>query len=291
MKYKHLVFLGLLITSQVSMAENKISGTHEVKVEYTDNQGGAIVEQDLDILFTANIDETLLTISIEDIGRDRDFNGTADYELIATQLFIDTKLAGLDYKIGTYETTYGNGILNAASNGKKFMLTKDINGFSASMLSHSGENGELNISTNFSGVEINAQNITRAERFLSASLTVADILINAEYQNTSAGVNSGYSLSKVINDIDFLYENVKIRNPLTVTQYNGNLENISSATDKASGFSAYMSTSYGGLKFKSIKIDDVDTHSVKLYRDHMSYKYEKTDAKNAKIYLKTEIEF
>jgi len=32
MKYKHLVFLGLLITSQVSMAENKISGTHEVKV-------------------------------------------------------------------------------------------------------------------------------------------------------------------------------------------------------------------------------------------------------------------
>lgn len=287
---KSLLILLSVFVSTYSYASIIISGEFESKVEQ--QSGASYVEHDLDLTLKANSKGSSVTLMLEDIGRDIDFDGSADYEINATQVFVETDLEGVSFKAGQYEATNGNGIINAASNSNKINLSTTIAKTVVSVTTGDADkNSSVDLTGNIAGLNINVQDVLNSTRFVTVSGDIAGVSVSVERQKTPVGTNTGFNVHKEIGEYFFEYENVKIGDATEVTQYNGFLDNIMSATDKASGFAITAATALGDIRFKQVNIDHIHTNSVKLYRGNVQYKWEKTENEARKIYVKVKVKF
>lgn len=287
---KILIIVVAIFASINTHATMSLTGKFESKVEQ--QSGAAYVEHDLDLSFKASVGGTSVTMMLEDIGRDIYFDGAADYDVLATQVFVETNLEGISFKAGTYETTSGNGIINAASNGDKTTLATSIAGVSVSLnTANADQNSKLTLAGNVAGVDIKVQDATRSTRFVTVSGDVAGVAVAIERQKTATGTNTGFNLSTDINGVAVAYENVKINDASAVSQDDGVIGDISAATDKASAISATMNTAMGSIEIKHAKIDTVKTHTVELTRGNVVYGYSKTTDLDKELSAKVSFAF
>ena len=163
---KSLLILLSVFVSTYSYASIIISGEFESKVEQ--QSGASYVEHDLDLTLKANSEGSSVTLMLEDIGRDIDFDGSADYEINATQVFVETDLEGVSFKAGQYEATNGNGIINAASNSNKINLSTTIANTVVSVTTGDADkNSSVDLTGNIAGLNINVQDVLNSTRFVT----------------------------------------------------------------------------------------------------------------------------
>jgi hypothetical protein len=265
MKKQLLIAAVAASMNSVAMADVSISGAYEGTVSQT--TGAATFAQDLDITVVGQTGNTSVTMTLEDL--------TGGSDIAASQVFVKTELEGISFTAGKYETTSGNGIINAASNGNKTTLATSIAGVSASVTTGNADaNSSLTLAGNVAGFDVKVQNALNSTRFVTISGDVAGVAVAVERQKTAAGTNTGFNLSTDINGVAVAYENVKI-NGSASNQDDGMIGDISSAA-KASALSASMNTAMGSVEVKHAKIDSDKTMTVELTRGNVVYGYSKT---------------
>ena len=265
MKKQLLIAAVAASMNSVAMADVSISGAYEGTVSQT--TGAATFAQDLDITVVGQTGNTSVTMTLEDL--------TGGSDIAASQVFVKTELEGISFTAGKYETTSGNGIINAASNGNKTTLATSIAGVSASVTTGNADaNSSLTLAGNVAGFDVKVQNALNSTRFVTISGDVAGVAVAVERQKTATGTNTGFNLSTDINGVAVAYENVKI-NGSASNQDDGMIGDISSAA-KASALSASMNTAMGSVEVKHAKIDSDKTMTVELTRGNVVYGYSKT---------------
>jgi hypothetical protein len=282
MKKQLLIAAVAASMTSVAMADVSISGEYEGTVSQT--TGAATFAQDLDITVVGQTGNTSVTMTLEDL--------TGGADIAASQVFVKTELEGISFTAGKYETTSGNGIINAASNGNKTTLATSIAGVSASVTTGNADaNSSLTLAGNVAGFDVKVQNALNSTRFVTISGDVAGVAVAVERQKTAAGTNTGFNLSTDINGVAVAYENVKINDASAVSQDDGMIGDISSATVKASAISESMATALGSVDVKHAKIDSDKTMTVELTRGNVVYGYSKTTDLDKVLSAKVSFQF
>jgi hypothetical protein len=267
MKKQLLIAAVAASMTSVAMADVSISGEYEGIV--SQNTGAASFAQDLDLTVVGTSGGSSVTMTLEDI--------TGGADIAASQVFLKTNLEGVSFKAGKYESTNGNGILAAATNKNRIGLSTTVAGFGVGLTNASGDaNGSVTVSGTIAGASVKVQNALNSTRFVTISGDVAGVAIAVERQKTATGTNTGFNLSTDINGVAVAYENVKINDASAVSQDDGMIGDISSATVKASAISASMATAMGSVEVKHAKIDSDKTMTVELTRGNVVYGYSKT---------------
>ena len=280
MKKQLLIAAVAASMTSVAMADVSISGEYEGTV--SQSTGGASFAQDLDLTIVATAGDTSVTTTIEDLA-----TATA---LTATTVKLSTKLEGISFTAGNYETQKGNGLINEGSVGEKYSLATSIAGVSASVTTKSGQGEQsLTLKGDVAGFAVKIQDATRSARFVTVSGDIAGVSVAVERQKTATGTNTGFNLSTDINGVAVAYENVKI-NGSAATQTDGFIGDISSAA-KASALSASMNTAMGSVEVKRAKIDADKTTSIELTRGNVVYGYSKTTNASKELSAKVSFSF
>lgn len=223
---KTIAAVAALGVSALSFADISITGTYEG--EFSNGGSGAYeYTQDLDLAVRGRQGDSTVTVTLEDLGKDA--NNTA---VSTNQVWIDTKLAGLDVMAGKKKGQNGNGLLQKASAAsQKFSVSTNIGGAGVKATQASGDgNAKLDASFDLAGVSINAQNVTNDARFVSLGYSINGIDVAYETNEASVGkTNTAYSVGSKVGPIGVTYVNIDIEDAAGVTQDDGVLGDISDA--------------------------------------------------------------
>jgi len=265
-------------TMTVALADVTLSGTYEgTFAEGTTD--GATYTQDLDLTLTGTVgQDTRVTATFEDIaGGDTVTN---------TQLFIETKVEGLNLKGGTYKTQNGTGLMQKKSSAAgQFELSTAIQGIGVSVGQVSGSSkATADLATSINGVGITVQNITNTDRFISAVTDIAGLNVAFEQQTTTTGTNTAGSISTYIpldetNTISLTGVMIDVEDTAGITQDDGILGDISDAQNGKTilGVVTSIDSTFGTVTSKYINKNDLDTYVIELNQGVMDYSYTKTE--------------
>ena len=266
MNNKLLALFGASLISVSSFADISITGAYEGTI--SNSTGASTYADDLDLTIKGRNGDTTVTATLEDMS-----GGQA---VTSTQVYIDTKLEGINFRGGNYKGQNGNGLLqkkSAASN--KMKLSTDIAGVGLAVSQSSGDgNAKVDASFNIEGVSVNAQNVNNDTRFVSASAKVGAVSVDVETQEASAGkTNTAYALGADYNGIALTYVNVDIEDATGVTQDDGILGNISDATAGKDlyGVVGSLATDMGKVTGRYVSKNDLDIYTAKLERGIWSF--------------------
>jgi hypothetical protein len=265
-------------TMTVALADVSLSGTYEGTFA-EGNTSGATYTQDLDLTLTGTVgQDTRVTATFEDIaGGDTVTN---------TQLFIETKVEGLNLKGGTYKTQNGTGLMQKKSSAVgQFEVATAVQGVGVSVGQVSGSSKvTADVATDMSGIGITVQNVTNTDRFISVVTDISGLNVAFERQTTTTGTNTAASVSTQIGlsetkVLAITGVMIDVEDTAGITQDDGILGDISDAQNGKTVMGVVLSTDtdFGTITGKYIDKNDAFTMVTELKRGVMEYSYTKTE--------------
>jgi hypothetical protein len=260
--------------STTAIAGISITGNYEGT--FTDgNPGASSYAQDLDLTLKGNVtDGTSVTVTFEDL--------TGGSTVTSTQLFLETRIEGLNFKGGNYKSQNGTGLMQSeGAVTNQFELGTNIAGFGISVGQTSGDsNSAADVTGSIAGIDITVQNITNDTRYISAATSVSglDIIVEAQ-ETTSTTTNTGVSISTTVAGMTVTGVAIDVEDTTGITQDDGILGDISNAVNgkTVTGIVASTDTVLGTVTGKYIVKNDDTTYVGKLKRGIMEYGYSKTE--------------
>ena len=263
--------------SALSFADISITGAYEG--EFSNGGSGAYeYTQDLDLVVRGRQGESTVTVTLEDLGKDAN-----DSTVSTNQVWIDTKLAGLDVMAGKKKGQNGNGLLQKASAAsQKFSVSTNVGGAGVKATQASGDgNAKLDASFDLAGVAVKAQNVTNDARFISLGYSTNGIDVAYETNEASVGkTNTAYSVGGKVGPVGVTYVNIDIEDAAGVTQDDGILGDISDAVagkDLNGVVGTLDVAEVGTVTGKYINKNDLTTMVAKLSRDIWEVSASKTE--------------
>ena len=266
-----------------------ISGTYEGT--FTDgNPGAASYAQDLDLTMVGSDDETSVTILMEDL--------TGGSAVTANQVFIETKIEGLNFKGGNFKGQNGSGLLQAETAvANQMELGFDIagNGVTLGQVSGAGQ-VTVDASAEYAGVGVAVQNATQSNRFVTAVTNFFGFGATAETQNTTVGRNTGVSANIVLgeqNVVGVTGVYIDVNDATAVTQDDGVFGDISdtiNGNDVVGGMVEVNSVA-GKVTAKMWEKNDLNNYKGELDRGVMNYSYQKNESTDGVFAAKMNITF
>ena len=247
--------------SATAFADISITGAYEGVI--SNSTGASTYTDDLDLTIRGKQGDTTVTATLEDMS--------GGQTVTSTQVYVDTKLEGLNFRGGNYKGQNGDGLLQKKSAASsKMKISTDISGVGLAVSQGSGDgNAKVDASFDIANVSVKAQNVNNDTRFISASTEFNGLGVAIETQEASAGkTNTGYVLSGALGGASVSYVNIDIEDATGVTQDDGILGDISDATAGKDlyGIVASLSSDMGKVTGKYISKNDKDIYVAKLER-------------------------
>jgi len=284
---KKNIVIAALFAATAANADFDIYGKYEGNI--TDGSG-ATYSQDLDLKLVGTADGAQITATLEDLsGGDT---------VTTNELYVETTIFdGISFKGGKSKGALGNGILQKKSAPtNKMAVSFDASGLGFAVNQASGDaNASVDVSGSFAGVVVKAQDVAEEDRFVTASVDVAGVSLNGEYQKTTTGTNMGATASltvpagAVIVDVTGVY--VDVENGSGVTQDDGILGDISDATGTVKGAVVSTNSNYGVVTGKMYQKNDKTTYVGELGNGIMTYSYTKTEDTDGVAGVKINVSF
>jgi len=285
---KKNIVIAALFAATAANADFDIYGKYEGNI--TDGSG-ATYSQDLDLKLVGTADGATITATLEDL---------AGGDTVTTnELYVETNIFdGISFKGGKSKGKNGNGLLQKSSAAtNKMAVSFDASGLGFAVNQASGDaNASVDVSGEFAGVAIKAQDVAEDDRFVTASVEVAGVSLNGEYQKTTTGTNMGATASltvpvseTAIVDVTGVYVNVE--NGSGVTQDDGILGDISDAAGTVKGAVVSTNSNYGVVTGKLYQKNDKTTYVGELGNGIMTYSYTKTEDTDGVAGVKIDVSF
>ncbi len=252
------------------------------------NPGAATFAQDLDIKMVGTNDAgTSVTATFEDL--------TGGSTVASTQVFVETSLEGISFKGGNYEGQNGAGLLQATSAVTNQMeVGFGVDQFGITVGQGSGEsNATVDVNTSVAGVDLNVQNASATDRFISAVADFFGFGVTAEYQKTATGTNIGGTINSTVAGLDVTGVVVDVEDTAGVTQDDGILGDISDAANgkTVKGVVASTTTTLGTITGKFIEKNDLNTYVAELERGIWTFGHSKTENADGVTTAKINVSF
>jgi len=272
---KNLIAVLAATTMTTSMAAVDFSANYEGTL--TDG-GAATYEQDLDLKMVGSAGDSSVTVLMENL--------TGGSAVTANQAWIETSLEGLAFKGGNYKSRNGNGLLqkkSAATN--QFEVSTSIAGAGLTVAQTSGDgNATVDASATIAGVDVNVQNVSATDRFITVVAnffgfgTTIETQETATGRNTAVAANAGIAISEGTSiDVTGVY--VDVKDTAGVTQDDGILGDISGANTGSTvkGAVASLNTTLGNVTGKYAVVNDLNTITAELQRGVWTFGHSKTE--------------
>ena len=287
----NLILATLFATTMTANAVIDITGTYEGT--FTDgNPGAATYAQDLDLKMVGSVDDTRVTILMEDL--------TGGSTVTANQVFLETKIEGLNFKGGNFKGQNGSGLLQAKTAvANKMNLGFDIAGNGVTLGQVSGD-GQVSVdaSAEFAGVGVKVQNATQSNRFISAVTDFFGFGVTAETQNTTVGRNNAVSANAKVStgatsSMSVTGVMIDVNDATVVTQDDGVFGDISDTTNGNTviGGVVEVASSFGAVTGSVWEKNDLNNYKAELDRGVMNYSYQKNESTDGVFAAKMNVTF
>ena len=286
---KNLIAVLAATTMTTSMAAVDFSANYEGTL--TDG-GAATYEQDLDLKMVGSAGNSSVTVLMEDL--------TGGSTVTANQAWIETSLEGLAFKGGNYKSQNGSGLLQkkgAVTN--QMEIGTSIAGAGLTVTQASGDgNATVNASTSIAGVDVNVQNVSATDRFITVVADFFGFNTSVETQKTATGRNTAVAAGLTVpmggsNIIDVTGVYMDVKDTAGVTQNDGILGDVSDATTGSTvkGGVASLNTSMGAVTGKYIVKNDKNTYVGELQRGVWTFGHSKTEDQDGVTTAKINVAF
>lgn len=280
------IILASLFAATTASAVVDIKGTYEGT--FTDgNPGAATYAQDLDLTLVGSVDDTKVTVMMENL--------TGGSVVKTNQVFIETKIEGLNFKGGNFDTLNGTGLLQKESAVVNQMeLGFDVAGNGVTLGQASGV-GKVTVDTSASiaGVDVNVQNASASDRFITVVTNLFGFGVTAETQETAVARNNAVSASMTVGGMDVTAVMVDVNDATAVTQDDGVFGDISDTVNGESVVGGVVSVDsvVGKVTGKVWEKNSVNNYKGELDRGVMNYSYEKNEATDGVFAAKLKVAF
>jgi hypothetical protein len=280
------IILASLFAATTASAVVDIKGTYEGT--FTDgNPGAATYAQDLDLTLVGSVDDTKVTVMMENL--------TGDSVVKTNQVFIETKIEGLNFKGGNFDTLNGTGLLQASSAvANQMELGFDVAGNGVTLGQASGV-GKVTVdaSASIAGVDVNVQNASASDRFITVVANWFGFGVTAETQETAVARNNAVSASMTVGGMGVTAVMVDVNDATAVTQDDGVFGDISDTVNGESVVGGVVSVDsvVGKVTGKVWEKNSVNNYKGELDRGVMNYSYEKNEATDGIFAAKLNVTF
>ena len=267
------IMLAALFAAGAATADISINGSYEGTL--TDG-GAATYAQDLDLTLVGSTDGAKVTVMLEDLT-----GGTA---VSTNQVFVETGFEGLNFKGGNYKTQNGSGLMQTTSAVvNQFEAGFSVAGAGITLGQTSGDgNATVDTSLEIAGLNVNVQNASATDRFITVVTNFFGFGTTVETQNTATGRNTALALDTSIafdesTDVALTGVYMDVKDSVGVTQDDGILGDVSDASGTVKGAVASLNTSIGAVTGKYINKNDLNTYVGELSRGVWTFGHSKTE--------------
>ena len=269
---KNLLIAALFAATSANAAMT-ITGDYEGT--FTDG-GAATYAQDLDLTLVGSTDGAKVTMMMEDI--------TGGSTVVANQVFVEADLEGLSLKAGNYKSQNGSGLMQTTSAVvNQFEAGFSVAGAGITLGQTSGDgNATVDTSLEIAGLNVNVQNASATDRFITVVTNFFGFGTTVETQNTATGRNTALALDTSIafdesTDVALTGVYMDVKDSVGVTQDDGILGDVSDASGTVKGAVASLNTSIGAVTGKYINKNDLNTYVGELSRGVWTFGHSKTE--------------
>ena len=284
-----LLIAALAATTLTANAAIDITGNYEGT--FTDGSGASYA-QDLDLTLVGSTEGAKVTVMMEDL--------TGGSTVTATQVFVEADLEGIDVKAGNYKNQNGSGLLQTKSAvTNQFEVSTSLAGASLT-LGQVSEASKVTVdaSMEIAGLDVNVQNVTATDRFITVVTNFFGFGTTVESQNTAVGRNSAVALTANIalgetSAVTATTVYMDVNDATTLTQDDGILGDVSGATNGSSVKGAVLSTatSFGTVTGKMYDVNETNTFVGEIARGALTVGYTKTDDVDGVVDAKIDVAF
>ena len=280
----------LAATTLNAQAGFNITGDYQGTIS-DGNPGAATYAQDLDLKMVGTTEGAKVTATFENL--------TGGSAVSATQVFIETDLEGLSFKGGNYKGQNGSGLLQTTSAVTNQMeVGFDVAGFDLSVGQESGV-GKATVDTSVAfgresaGVDVELQNVTASDRFITVVANFFGFGVTAETQNTVTGRNTAAAIDTTVAGVDLTTVMIDVNDATALTQDDGILGDISDTLNgnTTKGMVASTATVAGVVTGKYIDKNDLVTYVAEVERGALTVGYSKTENVDAVISGEINVKF
>ena len=273
----NLILATLFATTMTANAVIDITGTYEGT--FTDgNPGAATYAQDLDLKMVGSVDDTRVTILMEDL--------TGGSTVTANQVFLETKIEGLNFKGGNFKGQNGSGLLQAKTAvANKMNLGFDIAGNGVTLGQVSGD-GQVSVDASAS------------DRFITVVANWFGFGVTAETQNTTVGRNNAVSANAKVStgatsSMTVTGVMIDVNDATAVTQDDGVFGDISDTINGNTviGGVVEVASSFGAVTGSVWEKNDLNNYKAELDRGVMNYSYTKNEVTDGVFAAKINVSF
>jgi len=269
---KNLLIAALFAATSANAAMT-ITGDYEGTL--TDG-GAATYAQDLDLTLVGSTDGAKVTVMLEDLT-----GGTA---VSTNQVFVETGFEGLNFKGGNYKSQNGSGLMQTTSAVvNQFEAGFSVAGAGITLGQTSGDgNATVDTSLEIAGLNVNVQNASATDRFITVVTNFFGFGTTVETQNTATGRNTALALDTSIafdesTDVALTGVYMDVKDSVGVTQDDGILGDVSDASGTVKGAVASLNTSIGVVTGKYVVKNELNTVTAELERGIWTLGHTKTE--------------
>ena len=269
---KNLLIAALFAATSANAAMT-ITGDYEGT--FTDG-GAATYAQDLDLTLVGSTDGAKVTVMLEDLT-----GGTA---VSTNQVFVETGFEGLNFKGGNYKSQNGSGLMQTTSAVvNQFEAGFSVAGAGITLGQTSGDgNATVDTSLEIAGLNVNVQNASATDRFITVVTNFFGFGTTVETQNTATGRNTALALDTSIafdesTDVALTGVYMDVKDSVGVTQDDGILGDVSDASGTVKGAVASLNTSIGVVTGKYVVKNELNTVTAELERGIWTLGHTKTE--------------
>jgi hypothetical protein len=283
---KNLLIAALFAATSANAAMT-ITGDYEGT--FTDG-GAATYAQDLDLTLVGSTDGAKVTMMMEDI--------TGGSTVVANQVFVEADLEGLSLKAGNYKSQNGSGLMQTTSAVvNQFEAGFSVAGAGITLGQTSGDgNATVDTSLEIAGLNVNVQNASATDRFITVVTNFFGFGTTVETQNTATGRNTALALDTSIafdesTDVALTGVYMDVKDSVGVTQDDGILGDVSDASGTVKGAVASLNTSIGTVTGKYVVKNDLNTVTAELERGIWTLGHTKTEGTDGATTAKINVAF
>ena len=271
---KNLLIAALFAATSANAAMN-ITGDYEGT--FTDGSGASYA-QDLDLTLVGSTDGAKVTMMMEDI--------TGETALTTSQVFVETDVEGIAIKAGNYKNQNGSGLMQKGGDvTNQFEVSTSVAGAALTVGQASGDgNATVDAGLEIAGLDVNVQNVSNTDRFITIVADFFGFGTTTEYQKTSIGTNVAISADASVSitegtSVAVTGVYMDIEDTAGVTQDDGILDDVSDATTDSTikGAVASLNTTLGTVTGKAFDKNDKMTYVGELSRGIWTFGHSKTE--------------
>ena len=274
---KNLIAAIAALTTTASIASVSITGDYE-GIAQDGNPGAASYTQDLDLKMVGSNGDTSVTILMENL--------TGGSTVTANQVFIESGLESLSFKGGKYKNQNGSGLMQKGGDvTNQFEVSTSVAGAALTVGQASGDgNATVDAGLEIAGLDVNVQNVSNTDRFITIVADFFGFRTTTEYQKTSIGTNVAISADASVSitegtSVAVTGVYMDIEDTAGVTQDDGILDDVSDATTDSTikGAVASLNTTLGTVTGKAFDKNDKMTYVGELSRGIWTFGHSKTE--------------